>query len=82
MNAIVGHAEARAHLAIITIVDRALDEEWNWRITQNALWHHLEQFSPRCNCGHVLRFSPWLDGLRVVKCERCGWKCLESPLNG
>jgi hypothetical protein len=72
--------EAAAHLYIIDILERAKAKSWHWSATHGAVCSKLEGFRPRCNCGHVLRFTPWLDGLRVVKCERCGWKTLESPL--
>jgi hypothetical protein len=75
-------AEVNAHLSIIDTLTRAKAHGWHWTAIRDAVWKPLEAFAPRCNCGHVLRFSPWLDGLRVAKCERCGWKTLEAPLNG
>jgi hypothetical protein len=72
--------EAAAHLYIVETLAAAKAKHHHWSYVRDAVWQSLEAFAPRCNCGHVLRFTPWLDGLRVVKCERCGWKTLESPL--
>jgi hypothetical protein len=73
--------EAQSHLAIVHVLEQAKVKHWHWSYVRDAVWASLESFRPRCNCGYVLRFSPWLDGLRVAKCEGCGWKTLESPLN-
>jgi hypothetical protein len=74
-------SEARAHLTIIETLALVLSDKMHHSMALDIMWKPLETFAPRCNCRHVLRFSPWLDGLRVVKCEACGWKTLESPLN-
>lgn len=73
-------AEVDAHLTILETIEDAQDGDLPYRVALMRFQPSLETFAPRCNCGHVLRFSPWHDGLRVVKCERCEWKALESPL--
>jgi hypothetical protein len=73
-------SEVDAHLTIIETIEDVQANVISHHTLLQRVWRPLETFAPRCNCGHVLRFSPWLDGLRVVKCERCEWKTLESPL--
>jgi hypothetical protein len=84
MNAPLRHpltpSEVDAHLSILETIEDAQDGDLPYRVALMRFQVPLETFAPRCNCGHRLRFSPWLDGLRVAKCERCGWKSLESPL--
>jgi hypothetical protein len=72
--------EARAHLTIIETLALVLADKMHHRTALHIMWKPLESFAPRCNCRAVLRFSPWLDGLRVAKCEGCEWKTLEASM--
>ena len=79
--------EARAHLAMVGLVAKVLSSaedsdarrlaEWN---LYNESWDQLCAFRPRCNCGGVLNFSGWVDGLRMVTCRLCGAKVKEAAL--
>lgn len=79
MNAPLRLPEVNAHLAIITILDKAIAHKWHWAITRDAVWRHLEGFAPRCNCGLVLRFGPRVNGNRLVACS-CGVGFMECDI--
>jgi hypothetical protein len=72
-------AEARAHVTIIDTLALVLSGRVHHSYALSVMWKPLESFAPRCNCGLVLRFGPWLNGTRVVCC-RCGATHWESKI--
>lgn len=71
--------EARAHLTIIDMLGLVLAKRVHPNYALTVMWKPLESFAPRCNCGRVLRFGPWLNGTRIVAC-RCGVTYWESRI--
>lgn len=38
-------------------------------------------FRKRCpGCRHVLNVGPWINGMRVIRCNWCAWQYREHPL--
>ncbi len=73
--------EAKAHLAIVEALDAAKVKKWHWTYTHSVVEQPLKAIAPRCQqCRHALAFSPWVDGLRAVRCNWCGAGWKEAPL--
>jgi hypothetical protein len=72
--------EARAHLTIIDAADRAHMCEINDRTALLIMNLPLQEFRARCNCGRVLNISPWVNGMRLLRCNWCGFTAKELPL--
>lgn len=63
--------EAAAHVRIIGTIANVQDNVISEQRAYYELCRPLEAFRPRCNCGRVLQWSPWIDGIRAARC-RCG----------
>ncbi len=77
MRSVLSLSEARAHVEILTELERAIEQFDEVRL--GAVHRPLLAIFPRCNCGGVLMFGPWRDGSRVVAC-RCGVSFWEARL--
>lgn len=64
-------SEARSHLVIVETIRDVQDNVISEQTAFHRMFRPLESFAPRCNCGRVLRWSPWVDEVRAARC-RCG----------
>ena len=71
--------EARAHLLLVELAMLAHHSFISDREALVNMERHLRVFRERCNCGRILSFSPWVDGMRAVVCP-CGYRSREVPL--
>ena len=71
-------SEAEAHLIIIDAAERGHMNEISHGLLLQLTWRPLESFRPRCNCRRVLTISPWVDGVRHLHCNWCGFSAKES----